>query len=287
MPDVSIPSAHAFAWPVLQAVRHLGGSATVPEITEKVAVIAALTEEQQGVPRPGSGRTEVEYRLAWARTKLKLLGLLENSARGVWAVTDTSHGVGDAATIDALYKAFKMSEKKAPQPVDLSEETEPTDAELVDFDGWRDQLLGSLLTMAPDAFERLAQRLLREAGFVNVTVLGGSGDGGIDGVGTYRQSLISWPVYFQCKRYAKSVGSGAVRDFRGAMSGRGEKGLLITTATFTADAKSEATRDGAPPVDLIDGERLCNLLRDYNLGVRATPRTVIDVTVDPSFFLSI
>jgi restriction system protein len=91
-------------------------------------------------------------------------------------------------------------------------------------------------------------------------------------------------VFFQCKRYKGSVGAGAVRDFRGAMSGRGDKGLLITTGNFTAEAKQEATRDGAPPVDLIDGERLCDLLKEYELGVRRTVRQVEEIEVLPEFF---
>jgi restriction system protein len=145
-------------------------------------------------------------------------------------------------------------------------------------------LLEVLLEIRPDSFERLARRLLREAGFVSATVTGKSGDGGIDGIGVYRLSLVSFPVFFQCKRYRGSVGAGAVRDFRGAMSGRGDKGLLITTGSFTADAKQEATRDGAPPVDLIDGERLCDLLREYALGVRSTVRQVEDIEIAPEFF---
>ncbi len=88
----------------------------------------------------------------------------------------------------------------------------------------------------------------------------------------YRLSLVSFPVYFQCKRYRGTVTSGAVRDFRGAMVGRGEKGLLITTGSFTKDAQKEASRDGAPPVELIDGERLCDLLKDYGLGVAVKQR---------------
>ena len=116
------------------------------------------------------------------------------------------------------------------------------------------------------------------------TVTGKSGDGGIDGLGVYRLGLVSFPVFFQCKRYQGSVGAGAVRDFRGAMAGRGDKGLLITTGSFTADAKKEATRDGAPPVDLIDGDRLCELLKRYDLGVSTTTRTVEDITIDTAFF---
>jgi restriction system protein len=135
--------------------------------------------------------------------------------------------------------------------------------------------------MRPDAFERLAQRLLREADFDSVNVTGKSGDGGIDGLGVYRLGLMSFPVFFQCKRYQGSVGSGAVRDFRGAMAGRGDKGLLITTGSFTTDAKKEAARDGAPPIDLIDGDRLCQLLKQYELGVRTVTRTVEDVSIDP------
>lgn len=92
------------------------------------------------------------------------------------------------------------------------------------------------------------------------------------------------PVFYQCKRYRGSVGPGAVRDFRGAMAGRGDKGLLITTASFTADAKVEATRDGAPPIDLIDGDRLCDLLKEYELGVETTIRQVEDINVDAAFF---
>ena len=141
--------------------------------------------------------------------------------------------------------------------------------------------------MDPGAFERLSKRLLREAGFVNVKVTGGSGDGGLDGSGVYRLSLVSFPVYFQCKRYKGTVGSGQVRDFRGAMQGRGDRGLLITTGTFTADAKAEATRDGAPPIDLIDGEELADLLREFGLGVESVERTVYDVTVRPEFFASV
>jgi restriction system protein len=138
--------------------------------------------------------------------------------------------------------------------------------------------------MDPGAFEHLAKRLLRAAGFINASVTGGSGDGGIDGVGVYRLSLVSFPVYFQCKRYKGTVGPDKVRDFRGAMAGRGDKGLLITTGNFTAEATKEATRDGAPPIDLIDGERLCDLLKEHQLGVETTQRTIEDIAIHAEFF---
>jgi restriction system protein len=149
---------------------------------------------------------------------------------------------------------------------------------------WKDGLLETLLAMSPAAFERLTQRLLREAGFINVNVTGRSGDGGIDGLGVYRVSLVGFPVFFQCKRYRASVGAGAVRDFRGAMAGRGDKGLLVTTGSFTADAKAEALRDGAPPIDLIDGDRLCDLLKEYRVGIRVETKVIEDVEIDRAYF---
>lgn len=138
--------------------------------------------------------------------------------------------------------------------------------------------------MPPDRFEHLAGRLLREAGFTNTRVTGRSGDGGIDGLGVYRLSLVSFPVFFQCKRHRGAVRAGAVRDFRGAMAGRGDSGLLITTGAFTADARQEATREGAPPIDLIDGERLCVLLKEHGLGVRTVVRQIEDVEINAGFF---
>ena len=118
-------------------------------------------------------------------------------------------------------------------------------------------------------------------------VTGRTGDGGIDGLGVYQISLLSFPVFFQCKRYSGSVGASAVRDFRGAMAGRGEKGLLITTGTFSNDARAESKRDGAPPIDLIDGDRLCDLLKEYSIGVTTTPRVVEDVKIEGDYFTSL
>lgn len=150
---------------------------------------------------------------------------------------------------------------------------------------WKDKLLRVLRNIQPDAFERLAQRVLREAGFIKVEVTGRSGDGGIDGIGVLRVNLLSFHVLFQCKRYQSSVGAGVIRDFRGAMVGRSDKGVIITTGTFTPDAKREATRDGAPPIDLIDGDQLCDLLKDLKLGVRN--EMVEQVNVEAAWFAEV
>ncbi len=87
---------------------------------------------------------------------------------------------------------------------------------------------------------------------------------------------------FQCKKYSGSVGAPEIRDFRGAIVGRGDKGLFITTGRFTKDAEREAVRDGAPAIDLIDGVELCHLLKSLELGVRTW--TIEQVTPIPKFF---
>jgi restriction system protein len=290
--DIQIPSYFDLLWPTLRAVREIGDSGTIEEIVEKAIELEGFTEAVQSVPHGAGPRSEVEYRLAWARTYLKGMGALINSDRGVWSTTELGRAMtaDDVASRHADYKAGLRAaarEKKLLALVAESDDAgdpETAGGPVAPDRDWKAQLLEAILAVPPEQFERLARRLLREAGFINATVTGRSGDGGIDGIGVYRLSLVSFPVFFQCKRYKGSVGAGAVRDFRGALSGRGDKGLLITTGSFTADAKQEATRAGAPPVDLIDGERLCELLKKYELGVRRTIRQVEDIEVSPDFF---
>jgi restriction system protein len=293
MATADVPQYHELLWPSLQAVTELGGSASIGEIVEMVIKRQSFSDAQQAVLHNDGPETEIGYRLAWARSYLKAMGLLTNSARGIWALTEEGTAlITDPATTDSrrrervreLWQAHLVELRQARRARPSEDAGEPHAAELAEQRGWKELLLDQLMEMRPDAFERLAQRLLREADFDSVNVTGKSGDGGIDGLGVYRLGLVSFPVFFQCKRYHGSVGPGTVRDFRGAMAGRGDKGLLITTGTFTTDAKKEATRDGAPPIDLIDGDRLCDLLKRYDLGVRTATRTVEDVSIDAAFF---
>lgn len=296
MVDVDVPAYHELLWPTLQAVSELGGSASISEIVEAVIKRQGFTEQQQEVLHNDGPDTEIGYRLAWARTYLKGMGLLTNSQRGVWTLTEqgtgllTDPGLDEPARMEQvrqLWSGYVVRLRSARKAKSAKEPVAPDGDGPAEAQSWKEALLDALMSMTSDGFERLARRLLREADFDSVNVTGRSGDGGIDGLGVYRLGLVSFPVFFQCKRYRGSVGPGAVRDFRGAMAGRGDKGLLITTGTFSADAKKEATRDGAPPIDLIDGDRLSELLKRYELGVTTEIRTVEDVTVDRSFYLDI
>jgi len=304
--------------PTIVALKQLGGSGTVTEIYETVV---ALLEIPDGILAIIHGndrgtQTEVAYRMAWARTYLRKYGVLENSARGIWALSAEGQGIDrvDPKTVVKAVQEQSQKIKNSDQPqdqtltiatdvIDLKADINAdintdTSAEINGEDGfipeseeeatplWRQQLYQTLLALEPAAFERLAQRLLRESGFVQVEVTGRSGDGGIDGKGIVRLSgLLSFHVMFQCKKYQGSVSSSHIRDFRGAIQGRADKGILITTGTFTRDAVKEATRDGATPIDLIDGEELMDKLKNLSLGVTTT--LVESVTVNDVWFRSL
>ncbi|WP_084649916.1 restriction endonuclease [Stappia stellulata] len=286
----------------VEALKRIGGSASIHELEEKVIEIEGVSEEEQSYTQPGNDpRTRVAYFLAWARTYLKRGGALENSSRGIWALTDTGEAIVDARQTEEIYKRVieeererarakrqdkqaKAAARKAKRQAAASDEIELNGDEPTGTDrDWKAVLLETLRGMDPSAFERLSQRLLREAGFIKVEVRGKTGDGGIHGVGVLRVNLVSFQVYFQCKRWKGSVGSKEIRDFRGALQGRADKGLFITTGAFTSQASEEATRDGA--IDLIDGERLCDLLKQYELGVAT--RMIEEVTVNGDWFDSL
>lgn len=270
----SLPDLPGMMLVTVEALKALGGSATIQELDEKAIEIEGLTEAEQAYTMArDENRTRVGYYLSWARTYLKRGGALNNSSRGVWALTESGTLITEISQTRAIYDQVTLEEreraraKRQAARTDSSEIVEPIDAGPEDSEDWKSALLAVVGGMPPDGFERLAQRLLREAGFTKVEVRGKSGDGGIDGVGVLRVNLVSFQVYFQCKRWKGSVGSKEIRDFRGALQGRADKGLFITTGHFTSQASDEATRDGAIAIDLIDGDRLCDLLKENRLGV--------------------
>lgn len=266
--------------PLFIGMHDLGGSASIDEQEEKVAEIMGLTDEQLSEIHRDN-KTKFSYRLAWARTYLKRFGVLTNSSRGVWALTPEGQKES---------RVSKVEVKKYVQSLDRktkSKQKEKEPAELEELQ-WQEQALEAVKAITPDAFERLCQRILRESGFTSVEVTGKVGDGGIDGKGIVRiGGLLSFHVIFQCKRYQGSISPSIVRDFRGAMVGRADKGLLITTGTFTREARKEAQRDGAPPLDLIDGENLVEKLKELSMGIEVKKRVIEEITVNENYFKNI
>lgn len=275
-----VPTFKDLMLPVLEALQALGGSGSVAELNERVIASLRFTEKAaEKIYAPDrSGQAKIKTNLSWARSYLKKYGLIENSSHAVWTLTQRCM---EGASFDVEEIVRKVRESAAHS--DSAIETVRQLNLLECAEDWQEQLRLTLLNMEPDAFERLVMRLLREAGFVQVEVTGRSGDGGIDGKGIAKlQGILSFHVVFQCKRYKDSISSPAIRDFRGAMIGRADKGLFITTGSFTNEAIKEATRAGAPPIDLVDGDELASMLKQFRLGIKV--RMVEEVTVNADWF---
>ncbi|MSQ14080.1 MAG: restriction endonuclease [Dehalococcoidia bacterium] len=275
--------------PTFVALKQLGGNGSINEIIEIVTANLRLPPEILAIPRCNSTWTEFEFRLANARTYLKSAGLIDNPQRGVWVLIEEATQTERINPKEILesYHLNRTGKNKSDPTKNLSDSIESVAEESEEIAAetavWRAQLLEILLSIKPDAFERLCQRVLRESGFIEVVVTGRSGDGGIDGRGIVRVAgLISFNVLFQSKRHRGNIGADVVRDFRGAMIGRADKGLIITTGNFTREARREATRDGAPPIDLIDGNLLTDKLRELKLGVNT--KLVQAIEIDSSWF---
>lgn len=264
--------------PLLDALRELGGSAKPDEAVDRVAQDLHVSDEVLNETL-ASGGSRFRNQVAWARFYLVREGLIDSSKHGVWSLTEK--GFKTSLTGEQARQLFLKWVKIFQAQRKQKEQNEPVAEKVAEGTGavpkdYRQEVLDVLLALPATGFERLSQRLLREAGFTQVVVTGKSGDGGIDGFGMLQVNpLVSFKVLFQCKRYSNSVGPSMVRDFRGAMAGRADKGIIITTGTFTAESKREATRDGAPPIELIDGEKLIDLMERLELGLK--PATTFEV----------
>ena len=270
--------------PTLEALKNLGGSGAITEIEEQVIEILQVSDDEVNEIHRES-TTKLSYRLAWARNYLKRFGLLENSTRGVWALTNSGQKTIEVDQNEVKkYVVKKDREERLQKQKEIKDDPnlDERSDEIEEF-VWQDKLLEIIKVISPDQYERLCQRLLRELGFVNVEVTGRTNDGGIDGKGIIKLGgVLSYHVVFQAKRYEGSVSSSVIRDFRGAMSGRADNGLILTTGSFTREAKKEATRNGATPIDLIDGNEFAVKLKELKLGVSV--EMVEEIRIEKDWF---
>jgi restriction system protein len=278
------PEFIRFFKPILQILKQSGGSGTTSEVIDRAIELLQIPEAEQEITLK-NGQSRVRNQVQWGRLYLVRAGYLESSRRGVWSLTEKGTQT-DLATFDA-YEVFQLvqkglrAEKKKEKELDepfIDDRDESAAAETTDY---KSELLALIKSLPPNGFERLCQRVLRESGFQEVVVTGRTGDGGIDGIGVLQVNpFVSFNVLFQCKRYQGSVTPSQVRDFRGAMAGRADKGIMMTTGTFTVEAKKEARRDGAAPIELVAGEDLVKLFEDLELGL--LPRRTFEI--DRKFF---
>jgi len=266
--------------PVLTTLQANGGAGNSSNVIEQIIENLGITDEELE-DATSNGQSRIRNQIQWARFYLFKAGLIDNAQRGTWRLTN--EGLEKKLSDDGVYELFKgvqESVKKTPtvipkKPELKFEETATEDEEHTVG------LLNLIQNLPAAGFEKLCKRLLTEIGINDITITGGTGDQGIDGKGIVKlNDVVSLNIVFQCKRYKETVSPHHVRDFRGAMQGRGEKGLIITTGRFTKEAKNEASRDGVTPIELIDGDRLVELFEKHHLGLKP----VIVFEIDYEFF---
>lgn len=286
MANLIIPTPDKLMWPTVSAIRELGGSARNAEIEVKVIEIKKYSDDVIAIPHTPR-QSKIQYRLAWARTQLKNIGAVESREATVWVLTDLGQRISEPEMLEALKNlrsrdaALRSKAKAELVEGDEEEDVVPGNDNITGIaDAWIDEMLKLIKNLSPQGFERLCQRILREAGFENVELTSATNDRGIDGTGTLRMGILSWDVMFQCKRYEDKVSSPQMRDFKGTMAGRSEKGLFMTTGIFSKEAIIEAKRDGTPPIDLYNGTELCLLMKRYGLGVKVVVKEEVEVQED-------
>jgi len=288
MQDFRVPQHFRYIIPVLEVLKELGGSGRAGEVVDLVVEKLDIPDHVMNETIP-SGQSRVRNQIQWARFFLVKTGYVDSSKRGVWSLTEKGLNAAlSESDLLELYDQRKLMEKEYREQrlqaqqisQDLPEPDEDADAlvaESVEHRDYKAALLTKLMNLPPSGFERICQRLLRESDFEQVTVTGRTGDGGIDGIGVLQVNpFVSFKVLFQCKRYQGSVGASVIRDFRGAMAGRADKGIIMTTGTFTRDAKQEALRDGAAPIELVDGEKLVAVFEEYGIGLKPVKAYELD-----------
>lgn len=274
------PQFLSYVKPLVEVLRNIGGSGATADVIDQV--ISSMKIPDSIVEETiSSGASRVRNQIQWARMYLVKADLMDSSQRGVWKLTEKGYEAD--ITEESVYSLFKKVQGSFVEEPKKKESALAEDAEeeVVADEAHGEALLNILKNLSPAGFERICKRLLSEVGIHDVQITGGSGDQGIDGTGVIKvNEVVGFTIIFQCKKYKDSVAPHHVRDFRGTMQGRADKGIIITTGRFTSEAKKEAVRDGVPPIELIDGERLVSLFEKYQLGLK--PKVVYDLV--PDFF---
>jgi restriction system protein len=280
-PNIPIPPYDDMLIPTVEAIKDLGGAGSTGEIFDQVVKNMNLSPEVLEVKNDTTGQSEVEYRLAWSRKYLQKFGLIRNTSNEIWSLSSPEIELSSVDPAQIIRRVRDLNTAKRSNET-IEQHSEPSPI-VTQHQTWQVQINQLLLDLSAPFFERLIKRVLHESGFLQVEVTGSPDDGVIEGFGIAKvNSFLTFHVLFHCKRFQGAITRSQILEFRGTMQGRADKGLFITTGTFTTEATKEASRDGAPPVDLIDGRALVQTLKDLRLGVKI--ELVESVTVDPTWF---
>ena len=276
------PDFLKFFKPLIETLKENGGAGKTSDITDSVIERMNIPEEDLEV-KLSSGAYKVRNSIQFARLYLVKADLMDSSSRGLWKLTEK--GFNSNLNEDKVYAIFKEVQEglnnnsKKKSKTEKKKIEEEIENEEVEDESHNTTLLNILKNLSPSGFEKICKRLLIEIGLENVHVSGKPNDQGIDGSGVIKiNEVINFTVIFQCKRYKETVSPSYIRDFRGTMQGRADKAIFITTGRFTQESKNEAKRDGVPPIELIDGEKLVSLFEKYELGLK--PKQVYDINFE-------
>lgn len=306
---MAVPKYNEFFSPVLRALE-TGEIKHVSEIRKFALDYLNVSEEDRKAMLPSNTQRLVDNRVNWSITYLRKANLIERVARGKYKVTNTGlrvlHEKKDHVELKDLYQfdSFRqfintdtLSEEKKdlsqPSVLEDLQEGTPQDNLNASMEQINKELSANLLSeimeRSPAFFEKMVVQLLLKMGYGSALedgfVTGCSGDEGIDGI--IREDKLGFSsIYIQAKRWAedKAIGRPEIQKFVGALAGQGaQKGLFITTGTFTKEARSYVEKQLSTKVVLVDGEKLTKLMIEYNLGVSV--ETVYTIKkIDTDFF---
>jgi len=303
---VAIPDYETCMIPLLKQLAD-GNLHTMKDLSQRIADHFGLTDEERQRLLPSGQQSYINNRVGWAKSYLKKAELLENPSRGKVRITDEGRSVlrdaPSAINCEYLmrYPSFvefwkqkrrtESDESEAAIAVTTDSDRTPDEAIQTAYDDIRDALADDLLVQVmscnPTFFERLVLDVLIAMGYGGAlpdagTHLGRAHDGGIDGI-INEDKLGLDIICVQAKRWKDCVGRPVVQAFAGSMEAhRAKKGVLITTSTFSRDARDFVDRIERKIV-LIDGQQLAQLMIDYDVGV-ASAKTYTIKKIDSDYF---
>ncbi|HLL79163.1 MAG TPA: restriction endonuclease [Ktedonobacteraceae bacterium] len=304
---MAIPDFQSFMLPLLKLAED-GEEHTTSEAVEKLADYFGLSEADRDELLPSGKQRKLDNRVSWTKTYLQKAGLLSNPGRSRFGITDEGKKVlrDNPPRIDikflnqyhgfAAFHANTRGNGKADgsPPEGIDDKVTQTPQEILEttYQGLRqnlaDELLAQIKAKPPRFFETLVVDLVVAMGYGGSRIdagqaVGQSGDGGIDGI-IKEDKLGLDAIYLQAKRWEGVVGSPIVREFTGALMGkRAHKGILITTSTFSKEARNFVNSIGNMNIILIDGEQLAQLMIDHDVGVAEESRYVVK-KIDTDYF---
>ena len=264
----SLPSTAQLLWPVLKAIQSQPDGISNEDINAFCVAEFELTPEQLSEMHRGGPQTLLQYSVQQARVRLSQIGAIESVRRKIWRATEMGNGLASAQEVKDAVNAFaRQAYAKRKSGVRRPRKSRDAGRPRVvrmrvagRSSGWQDDLITEIERLSDTALQNLMHRLMKASGASDVSFQGQEGSG------TVRVGILSFRMAF--KVFRQDVQESDVHRFRGATLGRVDQAALITTRSFSDDAQEVARLYQRPPIELIDGKALVELLREHGLGVK-------------------